>query len=223
MNVINDKVEDAKLRNVDLDANVLDLVRRESERLLAERNLRFQLDNLIPSQAKIEEVKTLEELISIAQEKEVATLYIDEAMVLKNKMAKNIEAKTISKLFEDYPMRDYPEPIMYDPKTKKPIDPVTKKPIDPKKLPQPPKKKKKEPKFPFPEWSSNGDIKCLTDKIARLNELLKEREYLEIDEEFIKKTQEHIGRMNKEVRFRKQQEEEAKIAAEKKAADKKKK
>ena len=43
------------------------------------------------------------------------------------------------KLFTEYPSRWIPEPIMYDPKTKKPIDPVTKKPIDPKNLPKAPK------------------------------------------------------------------------------------
>jgi len=30
-------------------------------------------------------------------------------------------------MFTEYPFREYPEPIYYDPKTKKPIDPVTKK------------------------------------------------------------------------------------------------
>ena len=68
-------------------------------------------------------------------------------------MFKGIQSVTLFKLFTEYPTRWIPEPIMYDPKTKKPIDPITKKPIDPKNLPKPPKAKKGDPKFIIPLWA----------------------------------------------------------------------
>lgn len=37
-------------------------------------------------------------------------------------------------MFNEYPVREIPDPIKWDPKTKKPIDPITNKPIDPLKL-----------------------------------------------------------------------------------------
>lgn len=80
--------------------------------------------------------------------------YIENAETLREKLSKNIKANDIFKLFAEYPVREYPIPMMIDPKTKKPIDPVTKKPIDPKSIPPPPKKKKKEPKFLIPEWAT---------------------------------------------------------------------
>ena len=68
-------------------------------------------------------------------------------------MFKGIQSTTLFKLFCDYPTRWIPEPIMYDPKTKKPIDPVTKKPLDPKNMPKAPKSKKGDPKFTIPPWA----------------------------------------------------------------------
>ncbi len=62
-------------------------------------------------------------------------------------MFKGIQSATLFKLFCEYPTRWIPEPLTYDPKTKKPIDPITKKPIDIKLLPKPPKPKKGDPKF----------------------------------------------------------------------------
>jgi hypothetical protein len=65
--------------------------------------------------------------MSDANEKGVANEYIENAEVLKEKMSRNIQAKKILKMFTEYPFREYPDPIVLDPKTKKPIDPVTKK------------------------------------------------------------------------------------------------
>lgn len=66
-----------------------------------------------------------------AKEKKVASEYLTEATGLKEKMARSINAKKIMKMFSEYPFREYPDPIVIDFKTKKPIDPVSKKPIDP--------------------------------------------------------------------------------------------
>ena len=222
INVINGMVEDARTHNIILDEDVLETVKRETDRLFSERQLRFQLDNLDIYNAKAEEVKNLEELSGIAKDKGVADKYLDESGSLIDKMSRSIKTKTIFKQFSDYPWRDIPPPIRYDPKTKKPLDPVTGKPIDPKKL-EPPKKKKKkkEPKFIIPEWAV--EISNLDKEIKALENLLKDKEELRFEEEFINKCKEKITHMKDELRFRKQLEEEARLLAEKKAKEKKKK
>ena len=67
-------------------------------------------------------------------------------------MNRSIRAQDILELFTaDYPKRPdpYPDPLVIDFKTKKPLDPQTKKPTDPANL-LPKKKKKKDPKFVIP-------------------------------------------------------------------------
>jgi len=221
INVINGMVEDARTRNTNLDEDVLEIVKRETDRLFSERQLRFQLDNLDIYNAKAEEVKTLEELSGIAKDKGVADKFLDDSGILIDKMSRSIKAKTILKQFTEYPWRDIPPPIRYDPKTKKPLDPVTGKPIDPKKL-EPPKKKKKkkEPKFIIPEWAI--EIANLDKEIKCLELLLKDKEELRFEDEFITKSKEKTAHMKEELRYRKHLEEEKNIA-DKKANDKKKK
>ena len=46
INTLEDKVRDALARNVNLDQNILDAVKSCNDRLQAERDLRFELDNL---------------------------------------------------------------------------------------------------------------------------------------------------------------------------------
>jgi hypothetical protein len=58
-----------------------------------------------------------------AKERGVENEYIEHADVLKENMTKNIQFKKILKMFAEYPVRDYPDPIKIDPRTKKPIDP----------------------------------------------------------------------------------------------------
>jgi hypothetical protein len=108
----------------------------------------------------------------------VAANYLEEAFILKEKMARSIRAKDIFKQFTDYPIRlEYIEPIYIDFKTKKPFDPITKKPADLKVFLIPPKKKKKkEPKFMIPDWAN--DLKAMGTTIASLEELLKSQEEL---------------------------------------------
>lgn len=222
INVINSMVDEARSHNIILDEDILELVKRETDRLFSERQLRFQLDNLDVYNAKSEEVKTLEELSGIARDKGVADCYLDDSGSLIEKMSRSIRAKTIFKEFSDYPWRDIPPPIRYDPKTKKPLDPVTGKPIDPKKLAeqQPKKKKKKkEPKFIIPEWAN--EVGSLDKEIKCLEGLLKEKEELGFEEEFIVKSKEKISHMKEELRYRKQLEEEKNLADKEK--DKKKK
>ena len=91
--------------------------------------------------------------MDLAKKSGVADNYLEDAEVLKLKMARSIQTKDIYKLFTEYPVRpSYPTPIELDPKTKKPWDPEEKKFVDIKVLLAPKKKpKKKEPKFVIPE------------------------------------------------------------------------
>lgn len=156
--ILDEKYQDAQNRSIKLDQSVIDTINSERERLVSERNLQFQLDNLDPSEAIPDDVKNLEELIQSAKDRKVDDDYIENAETLRDKLSRNIKAIDIFKLFADYPVREYPIPMMIDPKTKKPIDPVTKKPIDPKSIPPPPKKKKREPKFIIPEWATDMQV-----------------------------------------------------------------
>ena len=105
-------------------------------------------------------------------------------------------------MFVDYPQRPdpYPEPLVIDFKTKKPLDPETKKPTDAVNL-LPKKKKKKDPKFIEPQWAK--DLKEMNDRIKEEEELLGLREELNLTPEFCKKVEDIIVLMKKESRYRK--------------------
>lgn len=107
----------------------------------------------------------------------------------------------------DYPERVYPEPE----------DPNEKKSKDKK----PKKKKKKEPPFPIPEWAEGLD--SVIKKVKEMEQLAADRDNLKLDGEFLQRVGEQLQRFKKEIAFRKQQEEEARIEAELKALKKKKK
>jgi hypothetical protein len=70
-------------------------------------------------------------------------------------MTRSIKVQDILQMFEEYPIRPdpYPDPLVIDFKTKKPLDPETKKPTDPANLLPKKKKGKKEPKFVVPDWA----------------------------------------------------------------------
>jgi len=140
------------------------------------------------------------------------------------KMRKNIEANKIIQNFCSYPVRDwYPPAYFLDPKSKRPMDAVTKKPINPILLVPPPTKKKgkKAPKYVLPEWAV--DTAELGKAIKKLEELLVQAKDIELSEELHGKTNVEMDRMKKEWRYRKVWDEEAKIAADKKLKDSKKK
>lgn len=223
INSIQEMIEDAKNRKVDLDEDLLSKSSREMERLEAERNLRFVLDNPAIGKSTPEEVERIEELKRIATEKSVASKYCEEQEILLDKMRKNIEANNIIQNFCAYPERDwYPPPYYLDPKTKKPTDPQTRKPIDPKLLIPPPVKKKgkKAPKYVIPDWAT--DTAELGKSIKKLEELLVQKTDIELEQDALTKSTEQMERMKKEWRYRKILDEEAKILAEKNAKNKKK-
>jgi len=223
---LRDIKDDAEARGVLIDEDVSLLANVQLKRLVAERNLRFEVDNIDIGKCTAEQVGQLQQLCDVAKESDVAENYQVEAELLKDKMAKSIEAQLICKLFMEYPPRaEYREPCILDPKTKRPIDPVTRKPVDLKLLLAPKakvsKKKKKEAKYMEPEWSN--DLSELDRKIQTIEAILQQAEELKLHETFVKTSQEQIARMRKELKFRRACDVEAKIIADIKLALKKKK
>lgn len=99
----------------------------------------------------------MESVYSTATEHSVSEDYLGVANEIKTKMNRSILAQDIHQLFVDYPIRPdpYPDPLVIDFKTKKPLDPATKKPTDAANL-LPKKKKpgKKAPAFVIPDWAT---------------------------------------------------------------------
>lgn len=67
----------------------------------------------------------LELIFDTAKDKLVAAEYLDVAESIKSKMKRSILAQDLCQQFIDYPLRPdpYPQPLVIDFKTKKPIDP----------------------------------------------------------------------------------------------------
>ena len=147
---------EAEDKNIHLDEKALALINREKERLIAERNLRYATDSIDTSSTTREDVAELERLFGEAEGKSVAAEYLTSAGELKSKMSKSILAQDLYQMFMEYPVRPdpYPDPLVIDPKSKRPLDPATKKPTDPTNLLPKKKKGKKEPKFLIPEWAT---------------------------------------------------------------------
>ena len=123
-------------------------------------------------------------------------------------MSGNIKARETLQMLLDYPEREYPEPEEIDQKKKD------------KKAP-PKKKKKKADNFPTPEWAEELD--AVIKKVNEMQTLVQDRENLKLDDEFIGRVTEQLQRFKKEIKFRKDAEEEARLEAELKAAKKAKK
>lgn len=70
--IINDKMEDAKSLNVDLDPSVIQEINRCTSRLISERNLRFQMEMTRVIKSEPENVDQLKDLIDKAQENDVS-------------------------------------------------------------------------------------------------------------------------------------------------------
>ena len=123
-------------------------------------------------------------------------------------MEGNIKARDTLVMLQEYPERIYPEPE----------DDAAKKGNKKDKNP-PKKKKKKEPPFPTPAWAE--EIQAVVDKVKEMEQLAADRENLKLDDEFISSVHSQLQRFKKEISYRKQLEEEARIEAELKAAKKK--
>ena len=147
--VLNDMEKNAKKLGVELDPVLEAEINQCTHRLISERNLRFEMENMYISGSTKETVDKLQDLIKAATDTNVETSYLDQANNLNMRMNDNIEARRIMDDLLAYEEREYPEPDPVDPKTGKPL-----KPKDDKKKK---KKKKKEPAFPLPEWAMDLD------------------------------------------------------------------
>lgn len=209
VSILEEKVREAKDLNVELDPVILNKVNATTARLMAERNLQFHMEKVSVSASTHDDVKTLEDLIHKAKATGVESSYTDNADVYLDKMKRNIKAREILDLLEQYPTREYPEVEEVDPKNKN------------KKTAEPPKKKKKkkQPPFPMPEWATNLDT--LKEEVKSLDELMRDSENLALPQEFIARTAEQFDRFKKkEIPFR---DEEIRVEAEKEAQKKAKK
>lgn len=128
-------------------------------------------------------------------------------------MSGNIKAREILQMLLDYPEREYPDMEVFDPKKKKGA-PVKKEEV------KKPKKKKKEPPFPTPDWALELD--AVVAQVRNMETLLADADNLHLTPEFMQKVNLQLARFKKEITFRRQQDEEARLEAEAKAAAKKK-
>lgn len=211
--VLTKKLEDSEKLGVNLDPELVRQVNECSERLISERNLRFEMENMYVSASTKETVDKLQELIQKASETHVENTYLQSANLLCGKMEDNITARETLQLLIEYPQREYPEPEPLDAKGK----PIKQK--DDKKKPK--KRRKKEPPFPTPEWALQlDDVKKTVKKIS---DLAARAEELSLEPDFLAQVDEQIKRFSMEISFRKMKEEEERLEAEAKALAKKKK
>jgi hypothetical protein len=220
-NIIMDMIEDAKKRNVNLDSELIDRANKELERLLSERNLRFETDNPRLNESTPTEVERIEGLKAKALEFGVAEKYAQDADIMLDKMKRNIKANDLLKGFLEYPIREWYPPAYYlDIKTHKPMDSQTKKPMDPKLLiPPKPKKGKKAPKWILPDWALVNLE--LGNRLKHIEELIAQKGEILLDQEFLTKSAEQIDRLKKEWKYRKLLDEEERWKNEKNGGKKK--
>ena len=142
--VLNKKLKDAEGLGVDVDPELIAEINQNSHRLINERNLRFEMENMDASNYTKDTVSKLQGLIQLADDYNVEQQYLSNAQNLCGKMNDNIVAHETLQLLLDYPIREYPEPEPLDAKGK---------PLKAKDDKKKPKKRKKEPAFPTPEWA----------------------------------------------------------------------
>eukprot|EP00826_Nyctotherus_ovalis_P052824 TRINITY_DN676_c0_g1_i20.p1 TRINITY_DN676_c0_g1~~TRINITY_DN676_c0_g1_i20.p1 ORF type:complete len:574 (-),score=244.87 TRINITY_DN676_c0_g1_i20:177-1898(-) len=209
--LLNDMVREASRKKIKMTVAILTEVNDCTKRLLAERNLRLYVDSTPIEGVTEEQRNELAERITKAKENKVREEYTDEADIVLDKMTRHIRARQILERFEAYPVRNYPEPEVIDPKKKK-VKKEEKKVV---------KKRKKEPPFLIPDWA--GDLAEVIKEVDAMNALIKKPEEIMLDKDFLDKVGTQLARFKKEIAYRKQLEAEAKAAAEAKALARKKK
>ncbi len=95
---------------INIDQNVKDLAQKEIDRLNAERDLRYEIDNIDTSVATREGVAKLDQIYDNAKAKGVANEYLEVADGIKSKMKRSILAQDLYQQFIDYPLRPDPYP-----------------------------------------------------------------------------------------------------------------
>ena len=206
--VLKQLLEEATQKGIKIDQKIIEKVKKESDRLMSERNLRYHIAMIMLSDSNPEVVKKLEELVKSAVVNEVSNTYVSKANEIIEKMKESIDSQIILRKFLDYPIREYPDMG----------------PVDPKKKPNPAeeaKKKKKDSKFPIPTWAE--ELPVLIRQVDALEKIMKKAAILELSGDFMDQAKENIARMKKEIKFRQMEEEELKLASDKKQSDKNKK
>ena len=118
MDQLDQKLKSAEDNNVKLDPALISRAAIEKKRLKAEKDLRALLSNIDITMASEENLKILIELVDIADQSNVAEEYVSKGKDLKEKYVLNLDAKNIMQKFRDYPIREYPEVEVVDPKKK---------------------------------------------------------------------------------------------------------
>ena len=211
--VLNKKFKEAEELGVKIDPNLIQGINQCSQRLISERNLRFEMETMHVSASTKETVEKLQDLIQKASDWNVEQKYMEAANSLCGKMNDNIVARETLQLLLDYPIREYPEPEPLDAKGK----PIKQK--DDKKKPK--KRKKKEPAFPTPAWAEQ--LEDVQKTVKKISDLAQRAEELNLESDFLEQVDEQIKRFKQEIAFRKMKEEEERLEAEARLLAKKKK
>ena len=173
--VLNKKHKDAEKLGVKIDDEMSREINECSHRLISERNLRFEMENMYVSACTKDTVEKLQGLIQLADDYKVESKYMSQAHSLCGKMEDNITARETLQLLLDYPIREYPEPEPLDAKGK----PIKQK--DDKKKPK--KKKRKEPAFPTPNWAI--ELEDVQKTVKKIKDLAQRAEELNLEPQFL--------------------------------------
>ena len=101
--VLNSKYKEAEKLGVEVDQDLVQQINECAHRLISERNLRFEMENMYVSAATKDTVDKLKELITAANDYSVEQKYMDAANSLCTKMNDNILARETLQLLIDYP------------------------------------------------------------------------------------------------------------------------
>lgn len=205
-------LECAEKNGVTLDSKIIERAFFDKNRLEAERDLRQSLEHITIDLSTQGILDNLKEKIENAKKCNVDKRYIEKGESLAEKMRQNIVAKEIMDLFIEYPIREYPVIEVVDPKSKNKAKPKS----PPKK-----KKKKKEPPFLVPDWAK--DIDVVASKVEELKICVNNSSENGLPEDFCSKAKEQLARFDKEIPFRREEEERLRKLEEEKAKKKKNK
>jgi len=131
-------------------------------------------------------------------------------------MKGHIEAHDVLELLLEYPERKYPvikevkeaptKAAIIRAAPKAPTSAPVKKAAAPKK---PVAKKPKEPAFEPPAWAE--DLEVVEEKVRQMQLLANDREFLQLGDEFMEEAHKQMTRFHKEIGFRKQEAEKARL------------
>lgn len=91
--VLNEKFKEAEKMGVQIDPVLIEQINMCSQRLISERNLRFEMENMHVSAATKDTVEKLHGLIQLADSYQVEKQYMEQANSLCTKMEDNITAR----------------------------------------------------------------------------------------------------------------------------------